>query len=1308
MLSFAFETRHKGGLDINMSASPSSLLRLTAACPVVIYSVSVYVCLALFASPAYGLFDDEDPWGWDDFDYIIDDDSPDPFDMDSFVPDEWNIVERTLDQTWTGSANISHLEFLENPNILISGDLYATIVQGWHHPDFNPSITVTGSFHMEEFSWTNTVGGEIRMGDGGTTGSFHIDDFMVHTLSLFEVNRADDIDFDPGILNTSIFRQAGSGTTTLTGQVKVQDRIEVTAGRLNIHQNDLFDFDEGTVSVAENTTLDMTGTSGGVYQLESIDEGGLILSGGNEFIHSGSINAQRGTINNQLVPVDLELDEGSTLRLQGPFGTIFSARDNNALYFPGDGDIVLEGNLIEATRVDFGQNTVHNKTDLRAFPMDGAVTAENIVNDGTIDVIRILTVHDTISGSGEVIFRGTLPEVSAWMDFGHFTGEQKLTVRGESLDVGTAERRRIGGHFDNSRGIDIIATASVAGSSIIETDIELIEFAGQDRFGNDIESSLTFLGRDIILSGTVFGEGTAFARSGSMTTLEAGEMDLSGGLVIQGGTFQVGDFNTQGNLANPVDLEGGNLQFARNDLYVFDEAISGNGVVRQLGQGELLLSGDSTYTGLTVVENGSLRVGHENALGASSVEIYAGAVFDTGDYDFDLSRVNGTGEFRSERDYVFDSGENHTSEVQLTGDNALIKRGEGILTLTREQNDYTGGTIVSEGLLQAGSEAVFGALPNNIVLKTGGAIGNLQDSLSLGEDRNIILAEGGGRLRAGGGNTLSVAGVISGTGDLRVVNETGTVTLSGTNTYEGSTIIGGSEENGGYAGSDQARLRLESNNALPYGNVVNFDAGSDNTGILDFDGQTVAVEGMQVSSGTGRLENASGATIGSGGIAIAEGAVFDSLGQAFDLGMFSGDGDYHTGAGYVYNGDEEKELTVGLSGNNELRVGGGGRLIVNRETAHTGGTVIESGELQLGDGETLGTVVGSLNIDAAGMLAIMQNEDLAFSNNTAGEGGLIKRGSGIVEMTGANNYSGITRIEEGGLRLGPASYPSGMGVVEILEGATFHASRGPVTQGIRGGGNVDIEGPVLWMDVSEAETFVGTISGTGDLNKRQAGIQSLQGEVGHSGQTNVLNGRLEIAGGLETTGGLVDVSPGATLAAGGTVVRNLSNSGTVTTMNGEALTLTGEVSGSGRFEGDFVFSGATYPGTSPGLIEVEGNLSFAPEHFLKMEIAGPSRGQEYDAFDISGDLLLDGTLKVVFLDGFQPQEGDTFLFFDVGGSIDGSFADLILPNLNDTDLIWDAGELTTTGSLGVIPEPRTYALIFGLAALVVAFLRRRS
>ncbi|MDP1903262.1 MAG: LEPR-XLL domain-containing protein, partial [Pseudomonadota bacterium] len=93
--------------------------------------------------------------------------------------------------------------------------------------------------------------------------------------------------------------------------------------------------------------------------------------------------------------------------------------------------------------------------------------------------------------------------------------------------------------------------------------------------------------------------------------------------------------------------------------------------------------------------------------------------------------------------------------------------------------------------------------------------------------------------------------------------------------------------------------------------------------------------------------------------------------------------------------------------------------------------------------------------------------------------------------------------------------------------------------------------------------------------------------------------------------------------------------------------------GSGSIEVALVNAGTVSPGYSPGIQNVASYIQDAAAT-LEMEVGGLGAGTGYDQLNVAGLATLDGTLTVTLIDGFVPNEGDTFDIINFG-SVSGRF-----------------------------------------------------
>ncbi len=304
------------------------------------------------------------------------------------------------------------------------------------------------------------------------------------------------------------------------------------------------------------------------------------------------------------------------------------------------------------------------------------------------------------------------------------------------------------------------------------------------------------------LDNNVTGEGQ-IVKSGSDELIVTGDNNYSGGTTISGGTLTVDHADSLG--SGDID-NSGVLKVGEGEL---KNTLSGSGSLVKTGTGELTLSGDNDYSGGTTISVGTLTADHADSLGT-------GAIANSG---------------------VLQVGEGEL-ENTLSGSGSLMKTGTGELTLSGD-NGYSGGTTITGGTL----------------------IADNADSLGTGAVANSgVLQVGEGELE----NTLSGSGSLVKTG-------TGELTLSGDNSYSGTTTI------------TDGTLIAANVNALGGGNI-------DNSGTLMLDANG-AFELANVTTHTGATTAlAAGSTLDAGQLTQENGSTLSiDLGAATDDAVITAD-----------------------------------------------------------------------------------------------------------------------------------------------------------------------------------------------------------------------------------------------------------------------------------------------------------------------------------------------------------------------------------------------------------------------------------
>jgi filamentous hemagglutinin family protein len=691
--------------------------------------------------------------------------------------------------------------------------------------------------------------------------------------------------------------------------------------------------------------------------------------------------------------------------------------------------------------------------------------------------------------------------------------------------------------------------------------------------------SLTKLGAGtLILSGASSYTGTTTVRAGAVRLAAAGDGTnsplgtVAGGTVVESGAT--------------LDLYGYSLSTAE------PLSITGSGDGGPGRNGALV-----NYVGPSVTYSGLLSLG-----GNATIHPYSGSI--------NLSNINPI------------TGSGHT--LTLTGQSinnqlaGILALGSGGVTTNYNgstyawtlsgANTYTGPTTLNGGTLKTTHSSALGngsavtiSLNTSALLDiSGGAltIGSLASSSS---GLSSVVALGSNTLTIGSNNTSTAfAGVISGAGGVTKVG-TGTLTLSGANSYTGSTTIS--------AGTLQVGAGNRSN-ALSMANVISGSGSLTKlgAGTLTLSGANSYSGTTTISAGALRLGAAGDGTNSPLGT-VAAGTVVAS-GGTLDLNGFS------------LSTAEPLSITGAGSG----AVGQVGALVNATSTS-----VTYSGLLSLGGSATIHPYGGSINLSNTGTITgsghTLTLNGQSINNQLAG---ILALGSGGVTtpftgstyawtLSGANTYTGPTTIDAGTLK---TTHSSALGIGSAVtlasnNSAVLDISGSNLTIGslasLPGANSVVLGSNTLTIGTNNTSTtFAGVISGAGGVTKVGTGTLTLSGTNTFTGSTTVSAGTLVRgnAAALGTTDAGTTVASGATLNVGGFVVGGaealtinggtlaastgtISLSGTVllgadSTVNvgGTELTLSGVVSGTGfgftkTGTGRLVLSGNnTYTGTT--------------------------------------------------------------------------------------------------------------------------------
>ena len=220
------------------------------------------------------------------------------------------------------------------------------------------------------------------------------------------------------------------------------------------------------------------------------------------------------------------------------------------------------------------------------------------------------------------------------------------------------------------------------------------------------------------------------------------------------------------------------------------------------------------------------------------------------------------------------------------------------------------------------------------------------------------------------------------------------------------------------------------------GSLVKTDLGT-----LVLGGANTYAEGTLIEAGT--ISISSDANLGgpSGGVTFDNGALETTANITTDRSVFVFQhASFVTAAGtaFVLNGS--------VFGSGGLSEDGAGTLIIARNATFLGGTHINSGTLQLGNGGTSGLVVG--DIENNGTLAFDRSNTLTIGGVITGTGAVNQIGTGTTVLTGVSTYSGPTTVASGGLTVrGAVTDTSAVSVGDAGAATLLVVSEGEIDSG---------------------------------------------------------------------------------------------------------------------------------------------------------------------------------------------------------------------------------------------------------------------
>ena len=523
------------------------------------------------------------------------------------------------------------------------------------------------------------------------------------------------------------------------------------------------------------------------------------------------------------------------------------------------------------------------------------------------------------------------------------------------------------------------------------------------------------------------------------------------------------------------------------------------------------------------------------------------------------------------------SGVINQSGISLEGN--VFKSGAGTLTLSAA-NSYIGTTTINAGTLAIGTGGSLADSSGVILANTGATFdisnGGSQTVQDLSGVGGSTLNLGANTLTEGTANSTTFAGTIQGSGGLTKTN-TGTLLLTGPNTYTGVTTLSG------------GMLQFAQESSLYNGQSASWTAAS--VGVSS--GATLALN----VGGSGQFTSNDVTTVlqnlgaGTGGFASGSAIGFDTTNASGGTFTYSGSiTDTHSGTG-----------VLGL-----VKLGSGTLSLTGTNT-YSGPTTITAGTLQLSGSLGAGSTVG---VGSAGTL----------SGSGTVNGNATMTGNGTINFTSSGNIVGSLGVTGGnwngaGTVTGPIT--AGSGTFAIGPGASLTANGGLIVTGsgtLSGDRSSTITGSLDYT--SSSYSFAGAIAGNGNtltVNNSQ-GALTLTGASTYTGATTVTAGTLFVEGSTSSAS-TVTVGPGGTFYPGGGGV-----AGGNVNLNGGTLDIN-----SGTIDGALNITGGTLEGGGTVL----GPITLSSGHLTLNTFLNAPAG-----LFVTGGTMTDGTTNDLHIGSF--------------------------------------------------------------------------
>ncbi len=1056
------------------------------------------------------------------------------------------------------------------------------------------SLTLTGG--AGNVTLSGAVGGTTPLtGVTVTAGDFNATSIALAASSALSITNTGTASTITGAITgtSATLTKAGAGrltladsTSTFSGNVDVQGGfLRASAGHLNTNNTSAFGLPISagrTITVGSGATLefsvnDVFGNAVASPTVSIIANGGTITNTGNFFntlgpvtLNAGTLNAVGGVVGNYQAwrlfgTVTVGGAAASTISGSGAnsgihlhSSTTFDVADATGNSNP---DLIISGVLINQTGDQASAAGALVKSGSGTMNLTGAntYTGATAVNAGTLRVNGSVTSNVTVTSPGTLGGSGTITgNVSGNGTVAPGNSPGILTISGNFTPTGTLafevnqpyntagtdyDQIVVGGTVDLSG-----ATLSIAGGTAAASALQMVTLINKTSGGATVASTSPAEGATVTLGSASFkifyngGDGNNVVLVDASTPTVVYAEDTAWSALTAGTVIADADFGTAGN----------------------QPAIFGVNAFSTIGAGITAV----TASGQIVVNDG-LYSEAVSLNGTKTLTVTTGAAVTLNSF----TSIAGTTATISGTSLTIGDATSTTVAGVINGAGGLVKNGSGTLTL-EGANSY-GGSTLNAGTLQIGSGGTAGTPGTGSIAISGGTLSlNRSDSPTFTNAINLV--NGGNRfISVATGTTATLSGQVTASGGGTAAelwkSGNGTLVLSNaTNSHTGSNVIqAGTLEIGDFAalgggnlfigqgGSGTIRYTGGSTSTSKIGAAALQGTGANSTIEVTNAASTLSLTAALGNTASGKGYTKSGAgtlavtvdvtqdgpvTISAGSLIVGNGATAGSL-------TASGTAAVTNNGTLTVNRSDTFSINNAISGSGNVIQAGSGTLVLTGTNSYSGGTAVNAGTLQLGNGGTAGDA-GTGSISLTGALSLNRSDSPTFANTI----NLVNGGNRFISVATGTTATLSGQVTASGGGAAAELWKSGNGNLVLSNATNSHTGSNVIQAGTLeiadfaalGGGNLFIgqggSGTIKYTGASASTTKITAfaLQGTGTNSTievtNSATTLTLAAAVGNNGAgkgfTKTGAGSLQLDG--------ANTFDGATVISAGTVIGNNS------------------------------------------------------------------------------------------------------------------------------------------------------------------------